>query len=359
MRNREQLTGQIPAIVGFGHAVPSRLMTNADLDAYLGKKVGFTDRAMRASGAGMGQRYWVRVGEEATSDLAVRAIQESLALTGIDKEALTAIRLGSTSPDMPGVSTVAIVQDKLNLPNDVMGSNNADACPGWTYTFYNTVTDLSSPYGRGGVQAAVGAEVISTNLSPRVRDSLLFGDAAGAALVTMVTPDPGVPINMGFAFGLDGKFADDLGVKAGGSRRPTSLETVQNDEHALTMNGPVIHEQAVLRMKQVAEQALKKAKMPIEEVDLFVPHQANLAIMRDTAEALGIPMKKVVVTIDKYGNTSTSTVPVAMYEAYVDGRMQRNHKVLWTSFGAGLNYNGGFMVMNGLQKPVGKSQKYF
>lgn len=349
MRSRESLEGKVPAVIGFGHAVPSRLMTNADLDLFLGKKSGFTDRVMKVSKAGIKVRYWVDVGREATSDLAVRSIQESLRNTGIDPQELSAIRLGSTSPDMQGVSTVAIVQNKLGLRNNIMGSNNADACPGWTYALYNAVTDLSSPYGRGGVQAAVGAEVISTNLSPKVPDSILFGDGAGAALVRMVTPDPGVPTNLGFSFGLDGRFADDLGVKAGGSMRPTSYETVRNDEHALRMNGRVIHEQAVLRMAQAAKEALDEAGVPIEEVDLFVPHQANLAIMGDTAETLGIPMEKVVVTIEKYGNTSTSTVPLAMYEAYIEGRMKRNQIVAWTTFGAGLNYNGGVMVMNGLR----------
>lgn len=342
--------GSIPAMTAFGTALGSRLLTNADMDAYIqSKRPGTVARLMRE--VGIETRHWVKSGEEATSDLCAAALKEALERRGITPSQISALWVGTSSPDYLGVSTAAIVQDKLGLPTSILGSNNADACPGWIHAINRAMTNLTSPFGEGGIHAVIGAEVISQSLSPQKGVvSVLFGDAAGATLVENVVPDEGAPTNTGFAFGLDGSLAEELGITAGGSKYRPSHETLDRDEHGIHMNGPVIFEQAVLRMTEVTKQALDRAGLPIEEVDLFIPHQANLQIIRATAEALNVPMEKVMVTIDHYGNTSAASIPTALAEAVAQGKISRNQILATAAFGAGLVFNAAVFVMVGLPK---------
>ncbi len=155
---------------------------------------------------------------------------------------------------------------------------------------------------------------------------------------------------MGFGFGADGKYTDELGVEAGGSRLPTSLTTVQQERHFLHMNGKVIFDQAIARMSEATRRALDDAGVPIEAIDFFVPHQANRKIIEAVAENLGVPLEKVVITINKYGNTSSSSIPIALYEAIKDGRIKRNMMIAMCSFGAGLTYVAAVLPMVGLPR---------
>lgn len=341
---------RIPGIISLGRAVGSNKMTNADMDAFLGlKRPGTTARLMRE--VGIEERYWVKRGVEATSDIAAEALEEALGKAGIDRSQLKGLWLATSSPDRLGVSTVAMVQEKLGLPQNMLGSNNADACPGWIMALYKSFTDLTSPYGRGGPQAVIGAEVTSTSLSRKKGVvSSLFGDAAGAAIIDIVEPDEGAPTNIGFAFGLDGRYAEELGIEAGGSKKPATHWTIRKDKHGIHMNGGLIFEQATTRMPQVAQAALEEAGITPEQVGRLVVHQANEKIIRVSAERLGIPAEKVVITIDRYGNTSAASIPTALYEAWMNGEIGRNDIVAMASFGAGLVYNAAVIPMVGLPR---------
>ncbi len=341
----------VPAITAVGRGVGRRDIYNADVAAFLGKRPEAIETLIRRQGIGIEHRYWVEFGEQATSDLCVDALTEALETAGLKKEDIRALYIATSSPDLQSVSTAAIVQHKLGLPNNLLGSNNADACPGWVHGVYRATTDLTSPLGRGGIQVVIGAETISPVLSPKKGVvSALFGDAAGATVFQAVQPDSGDLRSFGFGFGLDGQYAEDLGIRAGGSLRATSAETLGNDWHTLDMNTQVVFEQAVRRMKEVTEEALRDSGIPIEEVDLLIPHQANKKIIEATAYAIGIPMDKVIVTIGEYGNTSSGSIPTALYTGIRDGRIRRNMIIATASFGAGLGYASAILPMVGLPK---------
>lgn len=267
----------MPAIVSVGIATGKRVVTNTDLDNFLGRRIGVTDALMRRGRVGIQQRFWVEKGK-ATSDLCVEALQRAITAAGIEAFEISALLTASSSPDRPAVPLAAIVQEKLGLSQEIFASNNNDACAGFVLAFRRACADLTSPFKLGGYYAVVGAEVMSTVIGKdngyshpeRKKESIsvLVGDAAGAVIMKMVIPDKGVPTNMGFAFGADGAFADELGIEAGGSLLPTSLKTVEEEKHCLHMNGPVIFDQAVRRMTEVARRALTDSGVPLEEIDL-------------------------------------------------------------------------------------------
>jgi len=341
--------GEIPAITGVGHGVGRNVITNAAFAEYIGRKPETIERLMAQAGIGIEQRFWVEKGEQATSDLCVDAFEEALAMANLEKGDVKSLYVATFSPDYQAVSAAAIVQEKLGLPTTVLGSNNSDACPGWIFAAHRAMSDLTSPLGRGGVAVVIGAETISPLLSkkkPLV--SALFGDAAGATIWQNVKPDSDDLRNYGFGFGVDGKYAEELLIRGGGSKHFTTEETLANDWHSLDMNGKLIFDQAVKRMSEATRQALDDAGIPLEEIDVFVPHQANRKIIEATAEALGVPMEKVIVTIDRYGNTSAASIPTAMYEGVRSGKIERNMIVATAAFGAGLSYGSAIFPMVGL-----------
>lgn len=344
---------QIPAIIGVGQALPPRRITNADMDVFIGaKKAGFTDRLMGMSGARIKDRYWVEKGKSAVSNLAVVAIDKALEMAGLSRSDITALWIATSSPDRQTVSTPAIIQDKMGLSNHVVGSTNQDACPGWIVAAQRAVTSLDSKYGIDGFHAVVGAEVISPFLNPDdPKSAALFGDAAGATIFANVTPDEGAPTVMGFSSGLDGKFAKNLGIEAGGSELPHSPETLKAGQHLISMDGGVIEQQAKLRIPQVLSDALlNSGDFPKEDVDRYVFHQANRRIIEAAAEALGIPLEKCIFTVGEMGNTSAASIPTAIYRGIQRGKIRRNNVIAVASFGAGLGYAAAVLPMVGLPK---------
>ncbi len=224
----------MPAIISVGMATGDRLVTNTDVDVCLGKKIGFTNRVM--NGVGIEQRFWVKEGQ-ATSDLCVGALRQAIDSAGIVSADITSLLVATSSPDMQAVSTAAVIQKKLALSNRILASNNSDACPGFIFGLHRAFTGLTSPLGEKGYYGVIGGEVMSPVIGKddefshekRRRESIaiLVGDAAGAVIAKMVTPDKEAPTNMGFAFGADGEYADELGVEAGGSKLPINLTVVQ------------------------------------------------------------------------------------------------------------------------------------
>lgn len=346
--------GEIPAITGIGKAVGRDVVTNELLDDRLERAKGITNRAMRRYRIGIEQRYWVpREGHESkqtTSDLGVEALIQAIEMAGIDKNDLKKIVVATSSSDYPGVSVAAMLQHRLGLSTNIQAYDLAAGCTGWVQGVNEAFANLTSPLGRGGPQAIIGAEVISPVLSKKKETFVLFGDAGGATVVDLVKPDEGAPTNMVFVPGADGSLADKLNVIAGGSKYPASQYTVDNDMHSMTMEGDIIKDNAIRRMTEVTKKALEESGVPMEEVALFIPHQANLSIIQSTAEGLNFPMEKVMVTIDKYGNTSSASIPTALREAWDVNRIKRNDIMVVATFGAGLEYIAAVLPMVGLPK---------
>lgn len=342
---------RIPAIIGVGSAVPPRIKTNEDIDIDLGVRPGTTDRLMRRTRAGVVLRHWVEPGEQTTSDLAAEALLEALEMAGIDKTALKSIVLGTDSADYGGVAAAAMIQHRLGLATNVRAYDVLSGCTGWAQALKNVFTDLTSSYGDRGPQAAIGAEVLTPVLSKKEKLVYpLFGDGGGATVVDLVIPDSADLPKPVIRIGSDGKYAEDLYMPAGGSKIPTSLETVRDGKHALFMNPGKIEEQAILRMAEFARLVLKEANLPVEEVTWLIPHQANESIMHNVADALNVPWEKVLVTIDKFGNTSAASIPMAMAAAIEEGKLKRNDNCAFAVFGAGLTFAGGILPMVGLPK---------
>lgn len=357
MRRLHEGDRRIPAITGIGRAVGRIKMDNAAIDGLLGRKVGFVDRAMRMNNIGIQTRYWVAKGpegydrEQASSDLSAEALVQAIEMAGIPAEDLKRIIVATSSPDYMGVPVAAMVQDKLGLPTNVQAYDIAAACAGWVQALNEVYVNLMSPLGKGGPQAVVGAEVLSPVISKKKLNTfILFGDAAGATIVDLVNPDDGAPTNMAFVAGADGSLAEKLNVPAGGSKYPPSQYTIDHDMHSMDMDGTVIKDNAINRMVEVTQQALEEAGVPLEEVALFIPHQANLSIIEGVADSVGMPMERVMVTIDRYGNTSAAAIPTALRDAWDQERIKRNDIMVVVTFGAGLEYIAGVLPMVGLPR---------
>ncbi len=343
--------GEVPAIIGLGSKVGGRVITNEQIDKMIGRNAGFIDRLMRMSGVGIEKRNWVYKGRQTASTLGTDSSKQALKMGETKKSDVNVIFVATGSSDFVAVPAAAIIQDRLGLRSDVRADDVYAACPGWIKALHNACLELTSPLGHDGSILVVGVEVLSPIRSAKKPDTFaIFADASGAALVKLVVPDKGAPTNMAFDHGSDGQYAKNLNVPAGGSKHPTTIETVEKDMHSVHMEGRLVKDQAVKRMSEKSQSVLIKAGVPIEEVDLLVPHQANLAIIRETAEALNFPMEKVFVNIDHMGNTSAASIPVALHEAYVKGVLRRNQIVVLVSFGAGMTYAAAVLPMVGLPK---------
>lgn len=339
----------MPAITGVGEALPKRVVTNPEV----AEIIGATPRAFEKviGRVGIETRHWVAPGERASSDLVAIAAMGAMNMAGILPKEIRSLMVGTSSPDHISVAAAAIVQEKLGLKDDVriydIGGN---ACVGFLQALKTSFTDLTSPLGDGGPQLVAGVEVLS-RMVPNNTLKGIFGDGGGAVVTEMVTPDEGAPREMGFAFGADGRFAQDLLIPAGGSKLFTTQQTQEAGQHYLHMNGPVIKDQAIHRMAQMMRAALKESGLPIEDVAYFIPHQANMEIITGVAEELNFSMDKVAVaTIKRTGNTSAGTIPIALNESVRGGRVNRNDIVAFAAFGAGLEYAAGIIPMVGLPK---------
>ena len=236
--------------------------------------------------------------------------------------------LATASPEQPLPHTGAFVGDRLGLR---CGSFDlAAACAGFVYELVVGASMLTT--GCRNV-LIVGAETVSRLMDPTDRaTSILFGDGAGAAVIVPAEGDEGL---LAWDLGCDGSAAHLLEITAGGSRLPASIETVQARKHYMTMAGQEVFRRAVRAVVDSATATLDRAEITAAEVDWFVPHQANIRIIEAAAKRLGVPMERTVVNIERYGNTSSASIPLALFEAVDDGRVKAGDLVLLSGFGAG------------------------
>ncbi|HEX6988411.1 MAG TPA: beta-ketoacyl-ACP synthase III [Bacillota bacterium] len=322
------MTRRHAAITGVGSCVPDRVITNADLE----RMVETSDEWIRTR-TGIRERR-VAAEDQATSDLAVEAARRALSEAGLDAADLDLIIVATVTPDMPFPATACIVQDRLNARR-AAALDLETACSGFVYGLATGAQFVESGLYRNVL--VIGAETLSkiVDWTDR-RTCVLLGDGAGAVVLQPAKePDQGL---LGFHLGADGGGADLLKQPAGGSRLPASEETVRQRLHFVHMNGREVFKFAVKVMGEAAQAALDSCGLSLADVDYYIPHQANLRIIESSARRFGLPMDRVFVNIDRYGNTSSASIPVALDEALEQGRIAPGDLVLLVAFGGGLTW---------------------
>jgi 3-oxoacyl-[acyl-carrier-protein] synthase-3 len=319
------------SITALGCHVPERVVTNDDL----AKLVDTSDEWIRER-TGIRERRFAR-DDEALSDLALPAARAALEQAGVRARDLDLVIVATVTPDMVFPSTAAIVADQLGATE--AGAYDLSAgCTGFMYA----IAQASGMIGAGLSRTAliVGADVLSKIVDMSDRSTcVLFGDGAGAAVLEPATAEG----FLGFELGADGAGGVDLNLPAGGSRLPSSAETVAGGLHYIQMNGRQVFKFATRVLVRSAQALLDRTGLAIEDVDVYVPHQANVRIIDHAVAKLGIPKEKVVVNVDRYGNTSSASIPIALAEAVADGRVRKGDTVLMTGMGAGLTWGSALL----------------
>jgi 3-oxoacyl-[acyl-carrier-protein] synthase III len=320
------------AITGWGTALPERRLTNAELeqrvdtsDQWIVERTGIRER--RIAGAG-----------ETTASLATEAGAAAVKHAGLTPDAIDLLIVATATTEQLIPHTGAFVSDGLGLH---CGSFDLNAgCAGFVYELVVGGSMLTA--GNLDHVLVIGAETLSRVTDPTDRGTcVIFGDGA-AAMVLSAAPDDGSGL-LAWDLGCDGSATALLEIPAGGSRRPTSAETVANGEHYLKMAGPEVFRRAVRIVVESATAALQRGGFGIDEVKWFAPHQANVRIIEAAASRLGIPMERTLVNIDHYGNTSAASIPLVLAEAADDGRLAEGDLVLLSGFGAGLTWGSALL----------------
>jgi 3-oxoacyl-[acyl-carrier-protein] synthase-3 len=305
--------------------VPPRLLTNADLERMVETS---NDWIMQRTG--IRERHVVDPGV-ATSDLATEAARAAIERAGLRPEDIQLIIVGTVTPDMLFPSTACLVQAKIGASR-AWGFDLSAACSAFTYSLTVGAQMVSS----GAVKNAlvIGADVMSSIIDYTDRSTcVIFGDGAGAVVLGLSSSDEfGI---FDFECEVDGKGGPALCMPAGGSRLPASHETVDQRLHYVKQEGATVFKFAVTKTGDVCERLLARNNLKASDIDLFVSHQANRRIIMSAAERLGLPTDKVVINIDRFGNTTAATIPLALDDAIKDGRVHRGDRVLLASVGAG------------------------
>ncbi|MCL6518830.1 MAG: ketoacyl-ACP synthase III [Armatimonadetes bacterium] len=317
-------------IVGIGSFAPQKVLTNADLE-----KIVDTTNEWIVTRSGIRERRIVENGM-AASDLAVEAAKKALSTASLQAEKLDLIICATITGDYPFPATSCLIQDRIGAKNAAAFDLQA-GCSGWVYSLSTAAQFIET--GAYEKILVVGVDVLSSFTDWTDRSTcVLFGDAAGAAVVAPVEPDMGL---LSFCLGADGSGGDLLKIPAGGSKNPPSEETILGRQHYIKMEGREVFKFAVRIMGEASLAALASSGLTPEDVSLFVPHQANIRIIEAAAERLNLPPEKVFVNVQSYGNTSAASIPLALDEAYQLGRLKYGDVVVVVGFGAGLTWASG------------------
>lgn len=321
---------------GIGSYLPERILTNDEL----AKTVDTSDEWIRTR-TGIGERR-VAANGQASSDLAVEAAKAAMADAGITAQDLDLIIVATMSPDMAFPSTACLVQHKLGA-RQVTAFDVTAACSGFLYALETATSLLKAGAYRHAL--VIGAEKMTSLMDWDDRTTcVLFGDGAGAAVLSKSdTPGEGVIQTI---LRADGERPSMLWMPGGGSANPATVETVENHQHFLKMNGKEIFKVAVRDMGQVALDVLETAGVSPEEVACFIPHQANIRIIDSMAKRMGVSMDRFLINIDRYGNTSAASIPIALVEARETGRIKSGDYVLMAAFGAGLTWGASLVKLS-------------
>lgn len=315
-------------IVGTGRYLPERIMTNFELE----KIVDTTDEWIRTR-TGVERRHVVAE-DETTSDMCVEAAKIAIEEAGVDVSDIDLVITGTTTPDLifPNIST--LIQHRLGIPACPAFSLEA-ACTGFIYAL--TLADKFIRLGDAKCALVMGAECITKLMDWKDRNTcVLFGDGAGAAIVKPST-EPGI---LSCHLGADGQYKELLYYPVGASNQ---LEKAGTDEAAIMMAGSEVFKVAVKTLGGIASETLEKAGIDKNELDWLIPHQANIRIIQATAKRLGLPIEKVILTVQDHGNTSAASVPMALDVGIRDGRVKKGQLILMEAFGGGFTWGSVLM----------------
>ncbi|WP_018883543.1 beta-ketoacyl-ACP synthase III [Paenibacillus massiliensis] len=320
-------------IIGTGKYVPEKVLTNSDLE-----KIVETSDEWIVSRTGIRERH-IAAPEQATSDLAYEAAVRALASAGLTAEELDLIIVATITPDMAFPSTACILQDKLGAKGAAAFDLSA-ACSGFVYGLATANGFIQTGMYKNAL--IIGADCLSRITDYTDRNTcVLFGDGAGAVVIGEVPEGRGFK---SFDLGAEGAGGGLLKLEAGGSRLPATTETIENKLHYIYMNGREVFKFAVRVMASATDVVLEKAGYAKEDIDIFVPHQANIRIIQSAMQRLELPAEKVVVNVDKYANTSAASIPLALVEAAEEGRIKEGDRVLMVGFGGGLTWGASVLV---------------
>lgn len=310
-------------IVGVGSAAPDNVVRNEDLAAlgydadWIVQRTGILERRHSPP-------------EIATSDLAVKAAQRAIEQSGVDPADIDMILVGTFTPDMLLPSTACLVQEKLGLRAPAMDVQAA--CASFVYAMVTGMQYVATGCSR--LVLVIGADCTSRVLNPADKKTYpLFGDAAGAVLLAPGGEDQGL---LSLAFGSDGSGADLLCRRMGGSRMPYAPDGAADGLHFLAMEGAPIFKWAIRMLDETITQVLNHANVEKDDINLIIFHQANMRIIAAAVKSMGIDENKVFINLERYGNTSSGSIPLALDHAYREGRIKRGDLILFSGFGAGL-----------------------
>jgi 3-oxoacyl-[acyl-carrier-protein] synthase-3 len=314
-------------ITGLGCRVPERVLTNDELaamvdtsDEWIQTRTGIRERRIAAP-------------DEALSDLGLPAAQDALAAAGVKAADLDAVVVATVTPDMLFPSTGAILADRLGAA-DAAAYDLSAGCTGFMYGLTQAYALLAG--GLADNALVVGGDILSKIVDWTDRGTcVLFGDGAGAVVLEPTGDGGGF---LGFELGADGSGGKELYLPAGGSRVPISAEAVARGDNYVKMNGREVFKFATRVLVSSAQKILRECGVSVDDVDVYIPHQANVRIMEHAREKLGIPREKMVVNVDRYGNTSSGSIPLALADAAAGGMIAKGDLVLMTGMGAGLTW---------------------
>ncbi len=310
-------------VVGVGSSVPDNLVKNEDLAA-----LGY-DAEWIVQRTGILQRRHAPP-EIATSDMAVEAARRCIEDAGVQPQDIDLLLLGTFTPDMPLPATASLVQHRLRLCAPAMDLQAA--CASFVYAMITGMQFVAN--GSSQLALVIGADCNSRVVNPADKRTFpLFGDAAGAVLLAKGSQQQGL---VSYALGSDGSGAELLCRRMGGSRLPFSVDSESDSLHFLKMEGRPIFKWAIRVLAQTITEVLQAAEMTLDDVDLLIFHQANMRIINSAINAVGLDPNKVFNNLDRYGNTSSDSIPLALDEAFRQGRIRRGDLILFSGFGAGL-----------------------
>jgi len=314
-------------IIGTGSAAPRKILTNLDLekmvdtsDEWITERTGIKERRIADDGT-------------AASDLSLEACQKAMEEAKITADNIDLILVGTVTPDFPLPSTACILQDRLGAKNAAVLDIVA-ACSGFIYGL--SIAQAFIAFEQYRTILVIGVEVLSKITDWTDRDTcVLFGDGAGAAVVQATDSDKGI---VSTYLSGDGSLASLLHIPVGGSKTPLTPENIHQRYHFIQMKGSEVFKSAVRSMGNAAQKVIDMGGISSEDVDLLIPHQANIRIIEATAKRIKLPMDKVYVNIHRYGNTSAASIPIALDEARKNGKIKDGSKVVLVAFGAGFTW---------------------
>ncbi len=313
-------------ITAVGHFLPDYVLTNAELETMVD-----TNDEWIQTRTGIKERRILKDPDKATSFMATQVAKEILETKGIDGSEIDAIIIATVTPDYLFPSTAALVQREINATN-AYGYDVSAACSGFVFALSTGASLIES--GRHKKVLVIGADKMSSIVDYTDRATcIIFGDGAAGVLLEPTTDDVGIIDFIQRTDGVDGEL---LCQKGGGSKNPASIQTVQNKDHFLRQEGRVVFKKATESMADVSIEILKRNNLTNEDVDWFVPHQANNRIITATANRMGVDIDKVMINIEKYGNTTAGTIPLCLYDW--QPKLKKGDNVILASFGGGFTW---------------------